>query len=124
MGSKYAPKSYALVVEDDPVQRALAVALFEESGLDVLEAATAEDALAEFRRHGVDVKFLFVDVGLPGVLDGVDLARIVRKLWPETVVIATSGLPPVDPLPAETLFLQKPWRALELLLEAEKAARA
>ncbi|MEJ1935434.1 response regulator [Nostoc sp. NIES-2111] len=122
MAQAVAADRYALVVEDDAGVRELAALLFEECGLQVLETDTAEGALEHIDRHGAAIQFLFVDIRLAGTLDGVDLARTVSRLWPETKVIVTSGLPPLEPLPEDAIFMQKPWRALDLIIETEKKA--
>jgi len=70
----------ALIVEDDPHLRELAAALLEETDLRVIECEDAEQAFGILCREGDDVAMIFVDIRLPGVLDGMDLARRVRAL--------------------------------------------
>jgi len=117
----------ALVVEDDSDLRGLAVALLEETELHVVEASSAEEALHYLDHHAGEVAFLFADVRLPRLLDGVDLARTVRLKWPWIRTVLTSGAPLEDGLDKalrQVRFMPKPWRALEVLIEAEKAAEA
>jgi len=85
-----------LVVEDDPLLRLAAVSALEDAGLEVLEAACADDALALLLdRDGVDV--LFTDVDMPGGMDGMQLATMVGFRWPSTRLLVTSGgLPPAE----------------------------
>jgi CheY-like chemotaxis protein len=116
-----------LIVEDDFEVRGLAAALLEETDLKVVEASSAEEALDYLRLHSDDVAFLFADVRLPCLMDGLDLVRTVRLKWPWVRTVLTSGKP-LDPqegdVPRDVRFMQKPWRALEVLMEAEKAAQA
>jgi CheY-like chemotaxis protein len=115
----------ALIVEDDRELRALAVALLEETDLRVVEASSAEEALQYLRYNAGNVAFLFADVRLPYVMDGVDLARTIRLRWPWIRTVLTSGAPleeDLDKALIKVRFMPKPWRALELLMEAEKAA--
>src|SRR5262245_42559829 len=84
----------ALIVEDDPELRVLAGALLEETDLRVVECEDAEQALAFLNREGDTVAMLFVDVRLPGLLDGNDLVRRARRLWPEISIVVTSGYGP------------------------------
>jgi CheY-like chemotaxis protein len=116
----------ALVVEDDADVRDLAVALFEETELRVQQAGSAEEALQYLREHADDVGLLFADVRLPCLMSGVDLARTVRLKWPWVRTILTSGAPLENDagIPREVRFIPKPWRALDVLVEAEKVARA
>ena len=114
----------ALIVEDDPDLRELAAALLEETDLKVVECATAEEALVTMCTHGNEVALIFADIRLPGLIDGIDLARKARALWPRVRIIVTSGNPGnrVASLPENAVYMQKPWRALEILMEAERAA--
>lgn len=127
MGQKIEPRRIALIVEDDFEVRGLAAALLEETDLRVVETASAEEALDYLRSHAEDVAFLFADVRLPCLMNGVDLARTVRLKWPWVRTVLTSGLPPEEELrdvPRDVRFMPKPWRALEVLIEAERAVQA
>jgi len=124
MGQMLQPRRVALVVEDDLDVRFLAVALLEETDLQVHEASSAEEALQYLRDHADEVALLFTDVRLPCLMSGLDLARTVRLKWPWVRTILTSGAP-LDNfanLPREVRFMPKPWRALDVLVEAEKVA--
>jgi hypothetical protein len=60
-------------------------------------------------------------------MDGVDLARTVRLKWPWIRTVLTSGAPleeDLDKALEQVRFMPKPWRALEVLMEAEKAAKS
>lgn len=127
MGQKMEPRRVALIVEDDFEVRGLAAALLEETDLRVVEMSSAEEALDYLRSHGEQVAFLFADVRLPCLMNGVDLARTVRLKWPWVRTVLTSGLPPedsFDDVPRDVRFMPKPWRALEVLMEAERAMQA
>ncbi|WP_201831691.1 response regulator [Microvirga zambiensis] len=127
MGQKMEPYRVALIVEDDFEVRGLAAALLEETDLKVVETSSAEEALDYLRHHSEEVAFLFADVRLPCLMDGLDLVRTVRLKWPWVRTVLTSGRPLeqqfVD-VPREVRFMPKPWRALDVLMEAEKAAQA
>ena len=113
----------ALIVEDDPDVRALAAVLLEETPLDVVEVDSAEAALGCLQERGGEVAMMFADVRLPGEMDGVQLARAACKLWPTVRVVLTSGDSGVqtDDLPEGVTFMPKPWRGLDVLVQAEKA---
>ena len=117
----------AVIVEDDTEIRALAAALLEETDLQVVEASSAEEALHYLNGHAGEVAFLFSDVRLPCPMDGLDLARTVRLKWPWIRTVLTSGAPlehDLDKALQQVQFMPKPWRALEVLMEAEKASKA
>lgn len=125
-GRARAPDSrIALVVEDEDETRDLAESVLEETDLRVVGCTSAEQALAYLQEHGGEVALVFADIRLAGDMDGVQLARAVATLWPCTRLVVTSG---VDPEPGETLpegavFIPKPWRAFDVLVEAERATR-
>ncbi len=113
----------ALIVEDDPEVRALAGALLEETPLEVVEVETAEAALDCLQERGGEVAMMFADVRLAGEMDGVQLARAACTLWPTVRVVLTSGDPGAvsGELPECVTFMPKPWRGLDVLVQAEKA---
>ena len=116
----------ALVVEDHPEVRSIAATILEETDLKVEEVENAEQALSFLQEHGREVAMFFADVRLPGPMDGVDLARIAADSWPWIRVVVTSGFMdrPLDELPRTARFMPKPWRALDVLVEAERAVAA
>ena len=79
-----------LVVEDDEDVRAHAVSILTELGYPVLEATDGASALRLLDAHDT-IRMLFTDVGLPGGLNGRQLADEARKLRPELLVLYTTG---------------------------------
>ncbi len=113
----------ALIVEDDPDVRDLAAALLEETLLDVVEVESAEAALECLQERGGEVAMMFVDVRLPGEMDGVQLAKAACTLWPTIRIVLTSGDPGAlsEDMPECVTFMPKPWRGLDVLVQTEKA---
>jgi DNA-binding response OmpR family regulator len=75
-----------LVVDDDPKIRKLLRACLEDGGFAVVEADTADSALA---RLGTDnLKLVTLDVGL-GADDGFDVARKIRQLSDVPIIMIT-----------------------------------
>jgi DNA-binding NtrC family response regulator len=116
----------ALIVEDDRGQSALGAALLEEFDLDVRQVGTAEEAIEHLTAIGGEICVLVADVNLPGPMDGVALARRVAVLWPSISLIVTSGDPGnrLSDLPDRCVYVPKPWRGLDIVAAAERAARA
>jgi CheY-like chemotaxis protein len=79
-----------LIVEDEPLVREVSVSELQEPGYDVLEAPTALEALA-ILNSGLAIALVFIDVNMPGNLDGLQLAAQVRERWPQVRLIVTSG---------------------------------
>jgi CheY-like chemotaxis protein len=123
MGQAQRKRRTALVVEDDAELRWLTATLLEESELDIVECESAEAALAIMLIRGPDVTMIFADIRLPGVMDGVDLAREVKMRWPHLTVVLTSGNPGerINHLPPGVVYMPKPWQPLNVLMVAERA---
>lgn len=113
-------KATALVVEDDRDQLELVTALLEECEMAVIQCETAESAETVLDKVGADLSMIFTDIKLAGDMSGTELAVLAKARFPDMLVIVTSGShEPV--LPAGAMFMQKPWRALDILREAERA---
>jgi CheY-like chemotaxis protein len=103
-------KTVILVVEDEAIIRMGAVQMLEDAGFAVVEASNASDAMAILENRN-DVRAVFTDVNMPGTLDGLRLARMVRGRWPPIHLIVTSGLLSLndDELPTGGRFIRKPY---------------
>src|SRR5262245_53530089 len=82
MGQAQQNRRALLIVEDDVELREFVARLLEDAELDTIECESAEAALATMLIRGRDVAMIFADIRLPGVMDGIDLAREVRLRWP------------------------------------------
>ncbi len=118
--SSLAKPSVILVVEDELILRMMAVDLFEEAGYETAEANNADDALELLQRR-MDIRIVFTDVQMPGSMDGIKLAALVRSKWPLTELIMTSGryVRDID-VPERGVFLPKPYDLESLLLTASQ----
>jgi DNA-binding NtrC family response regulator len=121
MGQAAPFKPIALVVEDDEMQREMVAMLLEESEMHVIQCESAEAAIAVLDKIGGALSLMFTDVNLAGMMDGVALAHAAKRRFPGLHVIVTSGVMRDATLPDGALFMQKPWRPLDLLREAERA---
>ncbi len=79
-----------LVVEDDPVVREFAISACREIGCTVYYAENGAQALAQLEAHD-DIVLLFTDVGLPGDMNGRQLAALATDRWPALKVLFTTG---------------------------------
>jgi len=97
-----------LVVDDDPLVRAMAVEALADEGFCITEAGTAEEALAHCAKADFDV--LFTDIMLPGRLSGWDIAERCREAAPELPVIYATGYSHSEPRPVTgSILLHKPY---------------
>jgi PAS domain S-box-containing protein len=79
-----------LVVEDDDDVRAHTCATLRELGYHVLEAPNGKIALEKLDRQP-QIRLLFTDVGLPGGMNGRQLAEAARARRPDLKVLFTTG---------------------------------
>jgi CheY-like chemotaxis protein len=79
-----------LVVEDETDVRAHTTGILRELGYTVREAANGAAALEVLERHP-DVGLLFTDVGLPGGMNGRQLAEAAKRARPMLKVLFTTG---------------------------------
>ncbi|APT59137.1 hybrid sensor histidine kinase/response regulator [Roseomonas gilardii] len=81
-----------LVVDDEPSLRLLAAEALREHGCTALEAADAAAAL-EILRGGTAIDLLVTDIGMPGGMNGRDLALAARELRGRLRVLFITGYP-------------------------------
>ena len=103
-------KPVILVVEDEVLARLMAVSVADDSGFEVLSAATADEAIKILESRS-DIRLVFTDVNMPGSMDGLRLAHAVRDRWPPVELLVTSALGNVTAkdIPAREWFLSKPY---------------
>ena len=79
-----------LVVEDDADVRANTTGILRELRYNVLEAPLATTALRIIETHP-EIDLLFTDVGLPGGMNGRQLADAAHRIRPDLKVLFTTG---------------------------------
>jgi DNA-binding NtrC family response regulator len=109
MGSQL--KAKVLLVEDEPMIRAIGMDALEDAGYDVIEARDADEAVRILEMLG-EVHVLFTDIRMPGSMDGLELAKLVHERWPRMKILLTSGdtWPRAAQIPDDGHFLPKPYR--------------
>jgi len=116
-----------LVVEDERLILATAMDMVEEAGFDAIAASDADEAIRILESRN-DVRAVFTDVQMPGSMDGLRLARVIRNRWPPVALIVTSGQTNVveTDLPTGGRFLRKPYEAAHVgaMLHQVIASRA
>lgn len=105
------PRLSVLVVEDEAIILGWLASWLEGKGCTVLEAGTAEAALA-YLRDGHVIDALVTDIRLGNGLNGWDVAEVARAERPDIRVVYTSGnvISPRRDVPGSA-FLQKPYTA-------------
>ena len=114
MGTFHDPhRLRVLLVEDEWLIREMLADVLEEAGFAVSQALSAPEALRLLRQDPT-VDLVVTDVEMPGVLDGVGLARLLAVQRPEIGVLVVSGRRPRT-LPPGARFLAKPFTPAEFL---------
>lgn len=110
-----------LIVDDEADVREIMRAALEKAGYRTLEAPDGADGLGTFADHKDEIAAVITDASMP-LLDGVVLSRAIRRIAPETKIIAMSGLlssTQISQLEAAGVdaFLTKPFTAKKLLAD-------
>jgi DNA-binding NtrC family response regulator len=103
-----APPRVCLIVEDEPTIRAYLKAILQRKNVHVLEASTALQALQKVHKTAGGIDLIITDIQMPGDMDGVDLAHLVRNSHPAVPVILISGGDGSKGAAASFPFVQKP----------------
>ncbi|HEY7299121.1 MAG TPA: response regulator [Xanthobacteraceae bacterium] len=107
-----------LIAEDEVLVRIMVAEALRDAGYAVIEAIDADEAIRVLRTSA-DVKLLISDIRMPGSMDGVALARVVRAEHPGVKVLLVSGdLTGVCPTEHDGAFL-KPYNVSRLLRAVE-----
>jgi CheY-like chemotaxis protein len=100
-----------LLVDDEPIVRAIVSRLLTMAGYRVLTAMSGTDALETLRTSG-PVQVLLTDLRMPQ-MTGVQLANEVRQLMPAARVLLMAAFPSEDPLEWPVVVKPFPNGALE-----------
>ncbi|HLY57811.1 MAG TPA: response regulator, partial [Stellaceae bacterium] len=79
-----------LVVDDEPTVRMLIHDVLEELGYRTIEAADAASAL-KVLESDIGIDLLITDIGLPGGMNGIQMAEAVRERRPDQKILFITG---------------------------------
>jgi PAS domain S-box-containing protein len=109
-----------LLVEDNPEVATVSMRLLEQLGYSVRWATDASAALAELEKDGIDI--VFSDVVMPGKMDGIGLAKTIRKNNPQIPILLVTGYSSSKEIGSQFPILRKPYQLHELSRELQKLA--
>jgi two-component system, response regulator PdtaR len=98
-----------LLVEDEVLVRMMLADQLREAGCTVVEASDADEALLLLRQNLVRIDLVISDVRMPGSMDGLGLARVIRSECPELKIILMSGHHRALEGPDYDAFFPKPY---------------
>jgi DNA-binding NtrC family response regulator len=110
-------------VEDETLIRWDLAASLREAGYETVEAENAQDAISILEADR-SIKVVFTDIRMPGTYDGLQLARCIRRRWPPTIIVISSGNIPTDAslMPEGVHVLTKPYSSSKLTKVCDEIA--
>jgi CheY-like chemotaxis protein len=115
------PMVCIVVVEDEDAIREMLVGVLEDEGYEIIEAATADQAVALLRDSRV--RLLVTDINVPGRLDGIALAKAARVRCPSIPIVFVSGRPnkleDARAISHPVAFIQKPFSLKKLVSDVQ-----
>jgi DNA-binding response OmpR family regulator len=103
-------KPMIVLVEDEPSEREPIARHLQEHGFSVEVVDDSDAALALLKKRS-DIRGLVTDAHVPGKIDGLELAALVRERWPDLAVVMMSGHSDESsgPIPDGGDFVSKPY---------------
>ncbi|HET9510080.1 MAG TPA: response regulator, partial [Sphingomonas sp.] len=104
-----------LMVEDQEEIAQLGRAILEDLGYDVVQCPSASKAI-DLLDHDSNFRLIFTDIVMPGGINGVELAKEVRRRMPAMPILLTTGYSDraLDAESAAFDLVRKPYRRAEL----------
>lgn len=103
-----------LAVEDEFLILEFLADVLADVGFDVLTASNADEAIL-LLEHRTDICLLITDIDMPGSMDGMHLAAIVRNRWPPVRIVITTGKGLPRTLPPDARFIPKPYASNDMV---------
>jgi CheY-like chemotaxis protein len=103
-----------LLVEDEVLVRMMIAEELRDAGFAVIETASSNQAL-DVLTHAFDVKLMLSDIQMPGSMDGLALARLVRSAYPAIKIALTSGRCATGEATEYDAFFPKPCDPLTMI---------
>jgi DNA-binding NtrC family response regulator len=110
------PNRISLIVDDEPSVRKYIATILQRRQFQAVEAEDGAHGLRIVRELGDGVALVVSDVQMPGV-DGLTLARTIKKSHPAVPVVLVSGQAIADD---SFEFVQKPFAPSALLEAVER----
>ena len=107
-----------LVVDDEPAIRLLVAEALQDSGFEVVEAASGNEAIVLLGAPDF-IQLLLTDLNLGGLVDGIDVALSARRRRHDLPILFMSGRPDLvrssTRTPKPYMLLSKPFGLAEMV---------
>jgi CheY-like chemotaxis protein len=105
-----------LVLDDEPLARMTLADMLYEAGFWTVEAENADQALHMLESRD-DIRIVFLDIVMRHGIDGLALAKLIRRRWPNIHIVIASGkmYAPEEALPEDAVFFHKPYRSRDVV---------
>jgi len=105
-----------LVLDDEPLARMTLADMLYEAGFWTVEAENADQALHMLESRD-DIRIVFLDIVMRHGIDGLALAKLIRRRWPHIRIVLASGkmYAPDHALPEDAVFFHKPYRSRDVV---------
>ena len=118
-------REHVLIVEDDEEVRKLTTTMLQRLNYRTTWSGSADEAL-RMVRDSPDFDLALVDVRLPGRLNGLELADVLKREFGHIPTVVYSGYPEMDDADQNRIefpFLRKPFSRRELAVAVDAALR-
>lgn len=105
-----------LVLDDEPLARMTLADMLYDAGFWTVEAENADQALRLLESRD-DIRIVFLDIVMRQGIDGLALAKLIRRRWPHINIVIASGkmYAPEESLPEDAVFFHKPYRSRDVV---------
>jgi PAS domain S-box-containing protein len=97
-----------LVVEDNPDVQEVSISMLQQLGYEVQGVSDAAAALAAIEERNFDL--VVCDIVMPGSMDGIGLARVLRERRPDLPVLLVTGYSQSAAAATEFTVMRKPFQ--------------
>ena len=113
------PQMQIVHIEDDrPLRDILKMSFMAvDSSINMQQFASGDDALPYIMQNKHTIDLFILDHRLPGSMDGLEIAQMLRKEQCPGSIVLTSAFPTLNPELLQSLkieFLPKPWHIIEI----------
>jgi signal transduction histidine kinase/CheY-like chemotaxis protein len=109
-----------LFVEDDPLVSEAVIPALGQAGLTVRAATNAEEALSLLESED-EVDVAFSDIMMPGRINGIGLAQLVRERYPDIRIILATGYTDQQVKQDGVTLISKPYETNEVVRLLQEA---